>query len=774
MLTYFLQVNLCWLLFYGLYYALLSRETFFKLNRIYLIISLLCGLVIPLSISMVEVTTASPMVEIVQPIVISMVEIRDNIETNIIAPEATTWSLWTVLKGVYLLGMMILFVKFFIGLNKIFYLYKTGEKEIRDIFKLIKTSKTQSPFSFFNLIFINQKTTENVDYQQIIEHEKAHVIQKHSFDIVGLEILRGLFWVSPLVYLYARSLRNVHEYLADAAVLQNTEKQQYGRLLISQTAAGSGLVIANHLNFSQLKKRIIMMTRNESQRLMLLKYTLALPLFTLLVFAFTLPNNPLMKNTAGVAEKVEKTVQNVDNQLFKKSNNRPKVTVKGTEEGWITPQNLYKVSGLDINEGFEIVRFTMVLGDGFEPDPKETYINQGSTFNKTILERIKKGNGKFGFRFIDIWIKDLTTNEKYIYGDSYLTIIDKIPYAHINAFKSLKVQKIDGNILGLNEKIDIKDISKLNKLILNYGYSSIDSVEVSIFSNTIPTERVEFQNEGLVLSESTKNFLKQAKVGEHINFIVIGKDKDNERLRMITSLNVIDSEFKESPYTLLPKGNRGGNIGVEELQNIDYLIAKTTENGESRVLKVVKFKVTLRPSTRSDRKTKEVINQGANFKSELKLILASAKSFDQIIFSDVQIFDTKLNKTVAAEGMEFQILPDYAKYPIPNPSVKLANTKTMSRELFANMTQLDLQQPDYKTTITCAIQSFIVLRKPYGQPQDSIQQANNIALKFRTDVLNLTQKAQKGDVYEFQKVKVRCPGDIEARLSDNFSITITE
>jgi BlaR1 peptidase M56 len=657
MLTYFLQVNLCWLMFYGLYYALLSRETFFKLNRIYLIISLLCGLVIPFSIPTMAVTTTSLMVEMVQPIVISMVEIRDNIEANFTTPEATTWRLWTVLKGVYILGMMLLFVKFFIGLNKIFHLYKTGEKEIRDIFKLIKTPKTKSPFSFFNLIFINQKTTEDVDYQQIIEHEKAHVIQKHSFDIVGLEILRGLFWLSPLVHLYARSLRNVHEYLADAAVLQNTEKQQYGRLLISQTTAGSGLVIANHLNFSQLKKRIIMMTRNESQRLMLVKYTLALPLFALLVFAFTLPNNPLMKNTEGVAEKVENVVQRVDNQLFK-SNKKPDISVRGTEDGWVTPQNLYKVTALDINEGFEIVRFKMLIREGEGMKPTETYNNNGSIFNKEILQRLKKPSSNNHFNFKDIVIKDLQTNEQYIYGDSYLIITDKIPYAHVNAFKSLKVQKTDGIILGLNEKIDIKDISKLNKLILNYGYSSIDSVEVSIFNNKIPTGRVETQNEGLILSESTKNFLKQAKVGEYINFIVIGKDKDNEGLRMITSLNIIDIEHNESPHLVLPKGKLNGNITLKELKEIDYAIAKVIEKGESRKLKILSFNVLLKssnftdsPSFHSKKEAKEIVNKGANFSKELKKLLASAEEGDEIIFRNPQVFDSEKNSNVATSGL---------------------------------------------------------------------------------------------------------------------------
>jgi hypothetical protein len=265
--------------------------------------------------------------------------------------------------------------------------------------------------------------------------------------------------------------------------------------------------------------------------------------------------------------------------------------------------------------------------------------------------------------------------------------------------------------------------------------------------------------------------LKQAKVGQSIIFTVSGKGYGNEYWGLTTALNIIDSEFKESPYTLLPKGNRGGNIDVEELQKIDYLIAKTTENGETRALKVVKFKVTLRPSIRSNQEIKAVINQGANFKTELKALLASAKSFDQIIFSDVQIFDTKQNKTVAAEGMEFQILPDYAKYPIPNPSVKIANVKAMPRDLFAKMTKLDLQQPDYKAQIHCDVQSFSMIRK---SSDNSDKQTNNIAATFKTETLNMIQQAKVGDVYEFQNIKVRCPGDVKARALESFSITITE
>ncbi len=99
MLTYFLQVSLCWLIFYGLYYSLLSRETFFRLNRIYLIISLLCGLAIPFfteRLSQMEEVSRLPIMEIAQPIAQSISIFQENIETQMPATE-TSWNLWLIL-----------------------------------------------------------------------------------------------------------------------------------------------------------------------------------------------------------------------------------------------------------------------------------------------------------------------------------------------------------------------------------------------------------------------------------------------------------------------------------------------------------------------------------------------------------------------------------------------------------------------------------------------------------------------------------------------------
>jgi hypothetical protein len=272
MLTYLLQVNLCWGLFYALYYALLSRETFFKLNRIYLIISLLCGLVIPLSSAFFSVKEDSPAVIILEPFVVSANLLQQRLA------QAETWSVWRILTILYGIGGAVLGFHFVVGLIRILSIYRSGEKTNLSDFILVNTEGVFNPFSFFRWVFFNPTAIQKDDFQQIILHEKAHVIQKHSYDVVFLELLKIAFWWSPLIWFYKKSLINVHEYLADEAVLETTTPPQYGRLLLRQMQVNVQPALANNF-ISQLKKRIIMMSKNRSSKKAMLKYALFLPIF---------------------------------------------------------------------------------------------------------------------------------------------------------------------------------------------------------------------------------------------------------------------------------------------------------------------------------------------------------------------------------------------------------------------------------------------------------------------------------------------------------------
>lgn len=287
MLNYILEVNLCWLGFYLIYLLFLSKETFFQLNRWYLISTLILGLLIP--IPEWQLTTEPSAMQFIEPITLSFEEL----EATIIATTTQThffeqFNFLNFLFLIYCLGVAITLSKLSYGFFQIFRLYKNGSISKMGNYYLVQTNSPHLPFSFFNFLFWSKSMhASKEDIQKIIRHEKAHIQQWHSIDVILIEILCVFLWCSPLIYFYKKSLRVVHEYLADAFVLETTQKKQYGHLLLKQTRSGLQLALANNFIHSQLKKRIVMMTRNHSTRSAMGKYLFMLPILAVLVMAFT-------------------------------------------------------------------------------------------------------------------------------------------------------------------------------------------------------------------------------------------------------------------------------------------------------------------------------------------------------------------------------------------------------------------------------------------------------------------------------------------------------
>ena len=313
MVAYFLQVNVCWLLFYGAYYALLSKETFFRLNRLWLIVSLLCGLALPFVADYfaVKVVPTELFVMTLEPFVVTATTFQHDLVSD------TEGVALRCLAMGYMLGVAVLTARFLAGLFLIFKLFLQSKREKKDGFLLVFTEGGIPPFSFFRFIFINPNEFDSVDFQQIMQHEQAHVRQRHSFDVVFMEVLNIVFWCSPLVYFYKESLRNVHEYLADEAVLRTNTTPQYGRLLLRQQQSGVALSLTSNISnhfFSQLKKRILMMTRNKSKRTALIKYALAAPIFLILTAALASPKLPILAKTEVLSDKVVKAIDKLEKE----------------------------------------------------------------------------------------------------------------------------------------------------------------------------------------------------------------------------------------------------------------------------------------------------------------------------------------------------------------------------------------------------------------------------------------------------------------------------
>ncbi|MFK7934302.1 MAG: M56 family metallopeptidase [Saprospiraceae bacterium] len=289
---YFLEVSLCWTIFYGFYYALLRHETFFNWNRAYLMLTLVAGLLLPLF----EIGTVLPIIP--EAILLPEIVVGDGKNIAVANTDNSTFYNFNWLMLLYFAGGCLAFLQISLALKRIIFFVKTGEHETYSEYELINLSTITAPFSFDRWLFLNKNLIDNeTELQQILQHEQAHIQQRHSWDILLFEVIRIAFWWCPLLYLYKRSLRSVHEYLADAAVLQTANRKAYGRFLLQHLQPLPTYSIVNHFH-SQIKLRIVMLTKTPSSSKKQLKYLLFIPLFFAVAF-FTACEKEAIEYDAG-------------------------------------------------------------------------------------------------------------------------------------------------------------------------------------------------------------------------------------------------------------------------------------------------------------------------------------------------------------------------------------------------------------------------------------------------------------------------------------------
>ncbi len=288
---YLLQCSLFLVLLYIPYFLFLKNETFFSLNRKYLVFALLLTLILPffpLNISNFLGLFFQNSEAVTVPEIDIFLAYGDAINdattetSKSIFSEPSTWILL-----IYMLGVTVIFIRILLGLSMILKLYFTGQKTKKEHFTLIETKSETEPFSFFNWVFISKNNDfSEAEQAEIIAHEKAHVRQKHALDLLLIEFLGILLWFNPLIYFYKKALRDTHEYLADKETITHfSDKKQYLNLLINQHFVGRNLPFVTKFHqYSLLKKRVIMITKSPSHKIAKLKIMLAVPALFLCVF----------------------------------------------------------------------------------------------------------------------------------------------------------------------------------------------------------------------------------------------------------------------------------------------------------------------------------------------------------------------------------------------------------------------------------------------------------------------------------------------------------
>ncbi len=259
---YLMLVNIYLVLFYGFYVMLLSRETFFQLNRVYLVMAVLLSFFIPLIQS-----------SWVKSLFITQ-KVNYTIYTSPVmfyhfnAIQDTQVTIGEILVIIYLTGIV-----YFIG-RFIWQLVVLN--------KIINQPQASVAYSFFKKIKIGDNIADN---KVITAHENVHAGQWHSADVLLIEAVMIINWFNPVVYLYRFAIKHIHEFIADRqAIKSGTEKADYALLLLSQTFNAPAHQLVNPFyNHSLLKQRIMMLQKRNSHRIALIKYGLSVPLFVLML-----------------------------------------------------------------------------------------------------------------------------------------------------------------------------------------------------------------------------------------------------------------------------------------------------------------------------------------------------------------------------------------------------------------------------------------------------------------------------------------------------------
>ncbi|MBD1386333.1 energy transducer TonB [Mucilaginibacter rigui] len=274
-LHYLIEANIYLGVFYLCYCLFLNRDTHYTLGRVYLIFSCIIAFILPLT-QLSILKPVIPEIEILEP-VSQVTAIPVNVQQVKLEAAVQHFTFDDAVIYLYITGVVIAFLALLFRLHKLYILTRNHHSLYQDKYKLISLSEENTAFSFFNYLFIGSNVPQA---QTVIAHEMVHIRQKHSVDIIFLEILKVINWFNPFIYLTQRSLKTIHEYIADEqTAAQEQDAITYSSFLLNNAYGIQGASIAHSFfNYNLLKKRIIMLNKNRSGKLARLKYLAALPL----------------------------------------------------------------------------------------------------------------------------------------------------------------------------------------------------------------------------------------------------------------------------------------------------------------------------------------------------------------------------------------------------------------------------------------------------------------------------------------------------------------
>jgi len=294
---YLLKVIICSAVLFGYYWFFLRNKVFHVYNRFYLLAIIIISVGLPLIKFNIFHNDAN------KPTVIKMLQVvraGDEYMDEIIigAPAKANLSFVDSLPFIYAIISAAFLIMLVQMLVTIFNLLKKNEKIYLENFQIINTDGAKgTPFSFFNFIFWNNQIDMNSPSgNKIFKHEIAHVQEKHSWDKMFINIILIVFWSNPIFWIIRKELSMIHEFIADKKAVEDGDTSAFAAMILKATFPQKTFYITNSFFYSPIKRRIMMLTKQQHPRMNYISRLLVLPLLVIVFGAFTIK----------IAEKIDK------------------------------------------------------------------------------------------------------------------------------------------------------------------------------------------------------------------------------------------------------------------------------------------------------------------------------------------------------------------------------------------------------------------------------------------------------------------------------------
>ena len=393
-LPYLIKTQICFALLWTFYQAVLRNSSRFGENRIFLLGTAAGSFLIPaLTLPVYE---SAPM-EVFVP--------AAAVETALPAVRESPYPLMAWIRGIYLAGVVILLSATAWHLGKIGRTFRRASVLGRhDSARILGSEDTPSAFTFFHCIFVNRKAVGDSELPHVLAHEMCHVRLRHGLDLAFARGLLIACWWNPFVWLWYRSLREIHEFQADREVLRKGYDTETYITSLIRNLSGMHPELVSGFSYSLIKKRLAMISRNKTQRRTSFRPLLSLPVLFALLALFSFTEKPARLESVAAAPVSDAAVQHRSDSVSYILNGK---RISKAEKSALKPEN---IESIDVYKDRNTIIIRTKKGKGNQENPGSSSGGANVRPDSSVTLRVKRKEANLNGTAVSIFFDEKETD----------------------------------------------------------------------------------------------------------------------------------------------------------------------------------------------------------------------------------------------------------------------------------------------------------------------------------------------------------------------------